>query len=82
MENIVGHGRQKRFHNGISAEYSLKKLHTQNSKEVSYHKLNYEQIYIQNYTMEEEKRSKDIIKSKKKNRCKLYNSKQWVMDRL
>ena len=64
MGNIVGHGRRKRFHNGVSAEYSLKKLHTQNSKEVSYHKLNYEQIQIQNYTMEEEKRSKDIIESK------------------
>ena len=62
--NIVGHGRRKRFHNGVSAEYSLKKLHIQNSKEVSYHKLNYERIWIQNYTMEEEKRSKDIIESK------------------
>jgi hypothetical protein len=27
--NIVGHGRRKRFHNGVNAEYSLKKLHTQ-----------------------------------------------------
>ena len=42
--NIIGHGRWKRFHNGVNAEYSLKKLHTQNSKEVSYHKLNYERI--------------------------------------
>lgn len=24
--NIVGHGRRKRFHNGVNAEYSLKKL--------------------------------------------------------
>ena len=64
MGNIVGHGRRKRFHNGVSAEYSLKKLHTQNSKEVSYHKLNYGRIQIQNYTMEEENRSKDIIESK------------------
>ena len=44
MGNIVGHGKWKRFHIGVSAEYSLKKLHTQNSKEVSYHKLNYERI--------------------------------------
>ena len=42
--NIIGHGSWKRFHNGVNAEYSLKKLHTQNSKEVSYHKLNYEWI--------------------------------------
>ena len=42
--NIVGHGRWKRFHNGVNAEYLLKKLHTQNSKEVPYHKLNYERI--------------------------------------
>ena len=42
--NMVGHGRRKRFHNGVNAEYSLKKLHTQNSKEVPYHKLNNEWI--------------------------------------
>ena len=42
--NIVGHSKGKRFHNGVSAEYALKKLHMQNSKEVSYHKLNYERI--------------------------------------
>ena len=64
MGNIVGHGKWKRFHIGVSAEYSLKKLYTQNSKEVSYHKLNYEWIQIQNYTVEEEKRSKDIVESK------------------
>ena len=64
MGNIVGHGKWKRFHIGASAEYSIKKLHTQNSKEVSHHKLNYERIYIQNYTMDEEKRSKDVVESK------------------
>ena len=44
MGNIVGHCRRKTFHDGVNAEYLLKKLHTQNSKEVSYHKLNYERI--------------------------------------
>ena len=29
MGNIVGHGRWKRFHDGVNTEYSLKKLHIQ-----------------------------------------------------
>lgn len=29
--DIIGHGRGKRFHNGVNAEYSLKKLYKQKS---------------------------------------------------
>jgi hypothetical protein len=33
--NIVGHGRQKRFYDGVNAENSLKKLHTQKKYYIS-----------------------------------------------
>ena len=33
--NIVGHGRWKRFHDGVNAEYSLKKLHIQKMYHIS-----------------------------------------------
>jgi hypothetical protein len=33
--NIVGHGRRKRFHKGVSAEYSLKKLHIKKTSYIS-----------------------------------------------
>jgi hypothetical protein len=33
--NIVGHGKRKRFHDGVNAEYSLKKLHTQKKYYIS-----------------------------------------------
>ena len=35
MGNIVGHGRRKRSHDGVNAEYSLKKLHTQKKYYIS-----------------------------------------------
>ena len=33
--NIVGHGRWKRFHDGVNTEYSLKKLHIQKKYYIS-----------------------------------------------
>ena len=55
-----------RFHNGVTAEYSLKKLHTQ------------KKYYISKLGMDSDAKlkSKDIIEIQINKDVKLYNSKQ------
>ena len=64
MGNIVGHCRRKRFHDGVNAEYSLKKLCTQKKYHISNSIMNgFRCKIIQRKQMEEENKSKDIVES-------------------
>ena len=61
-----------RIRNGVNAEYSLKKLHTQ------------KKYYISKLWMDADAKlkSKDIIEIQINKDVELYNSKQWVTDKL
>ena len=62
--NILGHCWRKRFHDGVDAEYYLKKMYTQKKYPISNSIMNrFRCKIIQRKQMEEENKSKEIIES-------------------